>query len=141
MPSLDMKREEFLIALSNLELNMSVKEIEAIALSVVTRPGPRQITRLASNLIFLQDGGAPLTDSTLKRERVRRSKKDAEKAYFLHNRWWHWGPDWLDQFGPFDTEEECRQSIIDTNWSADGLVYNGEPTLLQKILGTGPKKV
>lgn len=141
MPALNCTREDLLRALSNLELQMTLKEIEAIAMSAVTRPGPRQVARLVSALTFTPDGGAPLTPRVLEQERRRRKKSGAERHYFLHGKYWHWGPDWIDLFGPFETEEECRQSIIDTNWQADGLTYRGEPSMLQKILGTGPKKV
>lgn len=141
MPALNCTRDELLRALSNQELAMTIKEIEAIAMSVVTRPGSRQIARLAAPLVFTPDGGAPLTPQVLEQERRRRRRPDAERFYFLHGKWWHWGPDWQDLFGPFDTEEEMKQSIVDTNWAADGLTYRGEPSMLQKILGTGPKKV
>jgi hypothetical protein len=141
MPALNCTREDLLRALSNLELKMTLKEIEAIAMSVVTRPGPRQVSRLAAALTFTPDGGAPLTPQVLEQERRRRKKPNAERHYYLHGKYWHWGPDWIDLFGPFDTEEECRQSLIDTNWQADGLTYRGEPSMLQKILGTRPKKV
>jgi hypothetical protein len=141
MPALNCKREDFLRALSQQELSMTIKEIESIAISVVTRPGPRQIARLVSTLTFTPDAGAPITPAVLERERHRRRKPNADHAFFLHEKWWHWGPDWQDLFGPFESEAECRQSIIDTNWAADGLVYNGEKSMLSRIFGTKTKKV